>query len=194
MWRNPTPVPQSSETFPGMVVNTSNPGRCSFCLVSAGELERIPGPGRADRRPPADRQRRRGRILLRSAAARVTALPHLALGRPDRPPPPRWPDPGRTRLGRAWPGRRRRVPGRGWPPRWSGGRARAAAQLASSPPAAPVRVHPDLHISERARTSTGWSSSGRHAWTTGPTQAAPDFIVLRDPKGNEFCVIDHPEL
>ena len=50
----------------------------------------------ADRRPPADRQRRRGRTLPRGAAARMAGLPRLARGRPDPQAPPRPPDAAAT--------------------------------------------------------------------------------------------------
>ena len=75
--------------------------------VPLGELERLARrracAGGADRCPPADRQRRRGRALPRGAAARMAALSRVARRRPDRPPPARPPDRGRHRLGRAEP-------------------------------------------------------------------------------------------
>jgi catechol 2,3-dioxygenase-like lactoylglutathione lyase family enzyme len=66
-------------------------------------------------------------------------------------------------------------------------------QLASSSSSEPVRVHLDLYTSEQARhverlTRLGATQAGD--WTY---PGKVDFIVMRDPDGNEFCVIHHPE-
>jgi catechol 2,3-dioxygenase-like lactoylglutathione lyase family enzyme len=67
-------------------------------------------------------------------------------------------------------------------------------QLASAPPVEPVRLHLDLYTSEQDRQVDrliGLGASRVFDWTY-PKDA--DFIVLRDPDGNEFCVIDHVDL
>jgi catechol 2,3-dioxygenase-like lactoylglutathione lyase family enzyme len=58
----------------------------------------------------------------------------------------------------------------------------------------PVRVHVDLYTNEQQRHV-------RRLVALGATEVAdwtypddPDFVVLADPDGNEFCVIDHPQL
>lgn len=63
-------------------------------------------------------------------------------------------------------------------------------QLAEGPPREPVRVHLDLYTSEQARhvdrlVALGATPVGNWAY---PPDA--DFIVLRDPDGNQFCVIE----
>ena len=67
-------------------------------------------------------------------------------------------------------------------------------QLTDSPPKEAVRVHVDLYTRDQARQVD-------RLVKLGATQAAdwryPEdagFIVLRDPDGTEFCVIDHDEL
>jgi catechol 2,3-dioxygenase-like lactoylglutathione lyase family enzyme len=60
----------------------------------------------------------------------------------------------------------------------------------------PVRVHLDLYTDEQERhvdrlVALGATLVGGHEW---PYPADADFVVLRDPDGNEFCVIDHAEL
>jgi catechol 2,3-dioxygenase-like lactoylglutathione lyase family enzyme len=65
-------------------------------------------------------------------------------------------------------------------------------QLTGSCPAEPVRVHLDLYTREQARQVerlAGLGATRVHEW---PYPSDADFIVMRDPDGNEFCVIDHP--
>jgi catechol 2,3-dioxygenase-like lactoylglutathione lyase family enzyme len=67
-------------------------------------------------------------------------------------------------------------------------------QLTDSPPREPVRVHLDLYTREQARhveRLVGLGASRVEEW---PYPDDADFVVLRDPEGNEFCVIDHPDL
>jgi len=55
-------------------------------------------------------------------------------------------------------------------------------------------VHLDLYTSEQSRhveRLVGLGASRVGDWTY-PRDA--DFVVLRDPDGNEFCIIGHPEL
>src|SRR5262245_2128906 len=66
-------------------------------------------------------------------------------------------------------------------------------QLTDSDPAEPVRVHLDLYTAEQERhvarlVELGATRVPDEQW---PYPADADFIVLRDPDGNEFCVIDH---
>jgi Glyoxalase-like domain len=67
-------------------------------------------------------------------------------------------------------------------------------QLAADPPKEPVRVHLDLYTRDQARHVDRLVELGAVRVTEWPYPADADFIVLRDPDGNEFCVIDHDEL
>ena len=58
----------------------------------------------------------------------------------------------------------------------------------------PVRVHLDLYTSEQDRHVHRLVDLGASEVTGWPYPPEADFIVLRDLDGNEFCVIDHPEL
>lgn len=76
----------------------------------------------------------------------------------------------------------------------AGRRTPVSLQLAHRAPAEPVRVHLDLYTSEQdrhVRRLVGLGATRVDDWDY-PEDA--DFVVLRDPDGNEFCVIDHPEL
>ena len=66
-------------------------------------------------------------------------------------------------------------------------------QAAEEPPKEPVRLHLDLYTGDQAGQVDRLVQLGA---TTGPDWPHPqdaDFVVLRDPDGNEFCVIDHAE-
>lgn len=65
-------------------------------------------------------------------------------------------------------------------------------QLADGPPKEPVRVHLDLYASEQARHVERLVTLGATRVDEWPYPDDADFIVRRDPEGNEFCVIDHP--
>lgn len=67
-------------------------------------------------------------------------------------------------------------------------------QQTGSPPKEPVRVHLDLYTSEQARHVDRLVRLGATLVDDWPYPEGADFIVLRDPDGNEFCVIDHPHL
>jgi catechol 2,3-dioxygenase-like lactoylglutathione lyase family enzyme len=67
-------------------------------------------------------------------------------------------------------------------------------QLTDSPPREPVRVHLDLYTSEQARQVERLVRLGASRVERWPYPEDADFVVLRDPEGNEFCVIDHPDL
>jgi catechol 2,3-dioxygenase-like lactoylglutathione lyase family enzyme len=67
-------------------------------------------------------------------------------------------------------------------------------QLTDHPPAEPVRVHLDLYTSEQDRHVQRLVGLGATRVEDWAYPDHPDFVVLRDPDGNEFCVIDHVEL
>ena len=75
-----------------------------------------------------------------------------------------------------------------------GARLPVSLQLADAPPREPVRVHLDLYTSEQDRHVERLVGLGATRVTDWPYPDDPDFVVLRDPDGNEFCVIDHAEL
>lgn len=66
-------------------------------------------------------------------------------------------------------------------------------QLTDSPPKEPVRVHLDLYTAEQARHVERLAKLGAVRVDEWPYPDDADFIVMRDPDGNEFCVIDHPD-
>ena len=75
-----------------------------------------------------------------------------------------------------------------------GRRIPVALQLADGPPREPVRVHLDLYTDEQARHVDRLVALGATRVDDWPYPDDADFVVLRDPDGNEFCVIDHAEL
>lgn len=67
-------------------------------------------------------------------------------------------------------------------------------QLTDSRPAEPVRLHLDLYTGDQQRhvdRLVGLGATRPERWTY-PADA--DFVVLRDPDGNEFCIIDKPSV
>ena len=58
----------------------------------------------------------------------------------------------------------------------------------------PGRVHLDLYTSEQERHVRRLVGLGATEVPDWNYPADADFVVLRDPDGNEFCVIDHPGL
>jgi catechol 2,3-dioxygenase-like lactoylglutathione lyase family enzyme len=67
-------------------------------------------------------------------------------------------------------------------------------QRSDDRPRQPVRLHLDLYTSEQdvhVGRLLGLGATRAEDWPYPPD---PDFVVLRDPDGNEFCVIDHAEL
>ena len=73
-----------------------------------------------------------------------------------------------------------------WPP--------LSLQLADGRPERPAQVHVDLYTNEQARHVRRLVALGATQAGDWPYPDDADFVVLRDPDGNEFCVIDHPEL
>jgi catechol 2,3-dioxygenase-like lactoylglutathione lyase family enzyme len=64
-------------------------------------------------------------------------------------------------------------------------------QKADGPPKEPVRLHLDLYTDEQARHVERLVGLGATRVEDWPYPEDADFVVLRDPDGNEFCVIDH---
>ena len=65
-----------------------------------------------------------------------------------------------------------------------------SVQLTDSRPGQPVRVHLDLYTREQARHVERLAGLGATRVDDWPYPEDADFIVMRDPDGNEFCVID----
>jgi hypothetical protein len=66
--------------------------------------------------------------------------------------------------------------------------------LADAAPREPVRLHVDLYTGEQERHVERLVGLGATRVTDWPYPDDADFVVLRDPDGNEFCVIDHVDL
>ncbi|CAA9360474.1 MAG: hypothetical protein AVDCRST_MAG34-2424 [uncultured Nocardioidaceae bacterium] len=75
-----------------------------------------------------------------------------------------------------------------------GVRTPLSLQLTDRPSEPPVRIHVDLYTSEQERHVERLCALGASRVADWPYPDDADFIVLRDPDGNEFCVIDHAEL
>jgi len=67
-------------------------------------------------------------------------------------------------------------------------------QLSDSDPKEPVRVHLDLYTDQQQRQVERLVGLGASRVEDWPYPPDADFVVLRDPDGNEFCVIGHAEL
>ena len=68
-----------------------------------------------------------------------------------------------------------------------------ALQVSRTPPQARPRLHFDLHVadvSEQEAEAARLISLGarRVDWDSYPKD--PDFVVLEDPEGNRFCIVD----
>jgi len=68
-----------------------------------------------------------------------------------------------------------------------------ALQTSATPPQQHPRLHLDLHVSGAAEQEAEAKrlvalGASRVDWDSFP--ADPDFIVLADPDGNRFCVVD----
>ncbi len=75
----------------------------------------------------------------------------------------------------------------------NGAGAAIALQLSQTPPEHHPRLHIDLHAadaSEQEAEAARLVSLGakRVDWDSYPDD--PDFIVLEDPEGNRFCIVD----
>ena len=70
---------------------------------------------------------------------------------------------------------------------------RIALQRSSTPPRAHPRLHLDLHVADAAEQQAEAArlvglGAERVAWDSYPDD--PDFVVLADPEGNRFCIVD----
>ena len=63
-------------------------------------------------------------------------------------------------------------------------------QIAQGPPTEPVRLHLDLFTSDQAGQVDRLVGLGATKVPDWPYPGDADFVVLRDPDRNEFCVID----
>jgi catechol 2,3-dioxygenase-like lactoylglutathione lyase family enzyme len=75
----------------------------------------------------------------------------------------------------------------------NGAGAAIALQLSQTPPEDHPRLHIDLHVADarqREAEAARLVSLGakRVDWDSYPDD--PDFIVLEDPEGNRFCIVD----
>jgi catechol 2,3-dioxygenase-like lactoylglutathione lyase family enzyme len=75
-----------------------------------------------------------------------------------------------------------------------GRRLPLSLQLTDHPPAEPVRLHVDLYTNEQNRHVRRLVALGATLAEDWEYPGEVDFVVLRDPDGNEFCVIDHADL
>jgi predicted enzyme related to lactoylglutathione lyase len=66
-------------------------------------------------------------------------------------------------------------------------------QRTDEPTRGPVPVHLDLYTSEQALHVDRLVDLGASRVPDWPYPGPVAFVVLRDPDGNEFCVIDHSE-
>ena len=76
----------------------------------------------------------------------------------------------------------------------SGRRLPVSLQRTDGPPQEPVRLHLDLYTDDQPRHVERLVALGATRVDDWPYPEDPDFVVLRDPDGNEFCIIDHAEL
>jgi len=66
-------------------------------------------------------------------------------------------------------------------------------QAADAIPTDPAPIHLDLYTSEQQRQIERAVELGAMRVEDWPYPTDADFVVLRDPDGNEFCIIDHSE-
>ena len=67
-------------------------------------------------------------------------------------------------------------------------------QRSDGRPLQPARVHLDLYTRERDLHVERLVALGAKRVEDWPYPPNADFVVLRDPDGNEFCVVAHGEL
>lgn len=78
-------------------------------------------------------------------------------------------------------------------PPGGGSGIKIALQRSQTPPQDHPRLHLDLHVADAAEQSAEAErlvslGAGRVDWDSYPED--PDFIVLADPDGNRFCIVD----
>ncbi len=76
----------------------------------------------------------------------------------------------------------------------AGRRLPLSLQKADGPPQEPVRLHLDLYTDDQQRHVERLVALGATRVDDWPYPEDADFVVLRDPDGNEYCIIDHAEL
>ena len=76
----------------------------------------------------------------------------------------------------------------------AGRRLPISLQKADGPPQEPVRLHLDLYTDHQQLHVERLVALGATRVDDWPYPEDADFVVLRDPDGNEFCIIDHAEL
>jgi Glyoxalase-like domain len=74
-----------------------------------------------------------------------------------------------------------------------GAGTKIALQRSETPPPGHPRLHLDLHVANAAEQDAETErlvalGAERVAWDSYP--ADPDFVVLADPDGNRFCIVD----
>jgi catechol 2,3-dioxygenase-like lactoylglutathione lyase family enzyme len=74
-----------------------------------------------------------------------------------------------------------------------GAGAKIALQRSETPPQDHPRLHLDLHVADAAEQQAEAArlvslGARRVDWDSYPED--PDFIVLEDPDGNRFCIVD----
>jgi catechol 2,3-dioxygenase-like lactoylglutathione lyase family enzyme len=79
----------------------------------------------------------------------------------------------------------------------SGDGPKLALQRSVEPPEAHPRIHLDLHVeslAEQLAEAERLVALGAHRVDWGSYPDDPDFVVLADPEGNRFCIVDlgHP--
>jgi catechol 2,3-dioxygenase-like lactoylglutathione lyase family enzyme len=75
----------------------------------------------------------------------------------------------------------------------SGSGTKIALQRSQTPPQEHPRLHLDLHVGDAAEQEAEVArlvslGAERVAWDSYPDD--PDFVVLADPDGNRFCIVD----
>lgn len=75
----------------------------------------------------------------------------------------------------------------------SGSGLRIALQLSQTPPDDRPRLHLDLHVADKDEQASEVErlvslGAERVQWDSYPED--PDFVVLSDPDGNRFCIVD----
>ncbi len=73
-----------------------------------------------------------------------------------------------------------------------GAAPRISLQLTDRPAAGPARIHLDLYTLEQERQVERLVGLGATRVTDWDYPSHADWVVLQDPDGNEFCVINHP--
>ena len=78
-------------------------------------------------------------------------------------------------------------------PRGGAPGTRVALQTSATPPQDHPRLHLDLHVADAAEQDAEAErlvalGAARVDWDSYPED--PDFVVLADPDGNRFCIVD----